>query len=551
MKNFRNTLAARAAAAALALSAVATVMPGQEQPVVSARPGQRTFQELPPAAKGGIPLSLSQSIALALSDNKDLDITINFAESSRFALFQTHGIYDPLLNASVSRSHTEQQATSQLQGALVNTIDLSDARASISQLAPTGGVFSLGFTGNKTDTNSTFATVNPSYTASLTLSMNQPLLRNFGPKTTTWLIRIARNSRDSAYQDFVRSVQTVVNTVEQAYWDLVYAVQNLEVKKESLGIAQELNRITKIKIDVGSLAPIEITQTEVGIAIAEQDIILAEGLIGDAQDRLKRQLGAKVATWSIPIVPTDEVRAEDIKISVDEGTMTALTRRPEMLKAEYLVDSDVIRYDYYKNQVMPALNLVGSYGNPGTNILIDDPGPPLVFHGGNFGDAFQQVQDRKFKNWSIGLNFSFPILNRSARGNYGVAKYTLEADRAALTTEGQNIVVEVRAAARQIDTAARSIAATKKGRELAERNLDAVKKKYDNGMSTSFEVTQIQRDLSAARTAEQQALAVYRKAVAAYHFAISDILDWKGIQVEGIPETTLPPPPPELKVETH
>src|SRR5262249_41174870 len=103
MKNFRNRLAGRAAraglqlaaggaGAALALSAVATVMPGQEKPVVSARPGQRTFQELPPAAKGGIPLSLSQSIALALSDNKDLDITINFAESSRFALFQTHGI---------------------------------------------------------------------------------------------------------------------------------------------------------------------------------------------------------------------------------------------------------------------------------------------------------------------------------------------------------------------------------------------------------------------------------------------------------------------------
>jgi outer membrane protein TolC len=549
MKNFRNTLAVRAASAALALSALATVSPGQEKPVVSARPGQRTARELPPPAQGGIPLSLAQAIGLALSDNKDLDITINFTESSRFALFQTQGIYDPLLLASVSRSHTEQPATSQLVGALVNTIDSSDARASIAQLAPTGGVFSLGFSGNKTDTNSTFAFVNPSYNTSLTLSMNQPLLRNFGPKTTTWLIRIARNSRDSAYQDFVRSVQTVVNTVEQAYWDLVYAVQNLEVKKESLRIAQELNRITKIKIDVGSLAPIEITQTEVGIAIAEQDIILAEGLIGDAQDRLKRQLGVKIASWSTPITPTDEVRAEQIQIEVDEATRAALLRRPEMLKAEYLVDSDVIRYDYYKNQVLPALNLVGSYGNPGTAGTVHDPDTGAIIGTGNFGDAFQQVLDRNFKNWSIGLNFSFPILNRSARGNYGVAKYVLEADRAALTTTGQNIAVEVRAAARAIDTAARSIVATQKGRELAERNLDAVKKKYDNGMSTSFEVTQIQRDLSAARTAEQQSLAVYRKAVAAYHYAISDILDWKGIQVEGIPETTAPPPPPELKVE--
>jgi outer membrane protein len=549
MKKFRNGWAARAAAMAIGLSALAGAAQGQEKPVVSARPGQRTFQELPPATQGGVPLSLPQAVALALSDNKDLDITINFAESSRYSLFQTEGIFDPLATASVSRAHTEQPATSQLVGALVNTIDTTDARAAITQLAPTGGFFSFGFSGNKTDTNSTFAFVNPSYSASLTLSMNQPLLRNFGSKTTTWLIRIARNSRDASYQDFVRGVQSVVNTVEQAYWDLAYAIQNLEVKKESLRIAQELNRITKIKIDVGSLAPIEITQTEVGIAIAEQDIILAEGLIGDAQDRLKRQLGLKVATWSTPIIPTDEVRAEEIQVEVEQATRTALVRRPEMIKAEYIVDSDVIRHDYYKNQVLPALNLVGSYGNPGIGGTTHDPDTGAVIGTGNFGDAFQQVIDRKFKNWSIGLNFSFPILNRAARGNYGVAKYTLEADRAALTTTGQNIVVEVRAAARAIDTAARSIVATRKGRELAERNLDAVKKKYDNGMSTSFEVTQIQRDLSAARTAEQQALAVYRKAVAAYHYAISDILDWRGIQVEGIPETTPPPVPAELKFE--
>ena len=134
------------------------------------------------------------------------------------------------------------------------------------------------------------------------------------------------------------------------------------------------------------------------------------------------------------------------------------------------------------------------------------------------------------------MNFSFPILNRAARGNYGAAKYLLEADRAVLTTTGQNIVVEVRAAARAIDTARRSIVAAQKGRELAEKNLDAVKKKYDNGMSTSFEVTQIQRDLSVARTAELQALAIYRKALASYHYATADSLEWKGIQVEGLPE---------------
>ena len=247
-------------------------------------------------------MSLSQAIGLALANNQDLNVTVNAAESTRFSLFQTLGIYDPLVTAALSRSHLEQPATSALSGALVNTTDSTDARAQVSQLAPTGGIFALGFTGNRTTNNSSFNFVNPSYSSNLNLSMNQPLLRNFGPRTTNWLISIARNTRDSSYQDFVRSAQT---SVEQAYWDLVYALQNLEVKKESLRIAQDLNRITKIKIDVGSLAPIEITQTEVGIATAEQDIITAEGLIGDAQDRLQRLLNVDPTRWFASVIPTE------------------------------------------------------------------------------------------------------------------------------------------------------------------------------------------------------------------------------------------------------
>ncbi len=546
MKRFAIDWRVCAAAAVSGLLALSAPSSAQQRPVVSARPGQRTQQELPPPAATGIPLSLDQAISLALANNQDMNVSVNAAEASRWVLLQDLGIYDPLLQAQVSRAHTEQPATSALLGAQVNTVDTTDARAQISQLAPTGGVFTLGFTGDKTTTNSSFVFINPSYSSSLTLSLNQPLLRNFGPGPTNWTIRIARDTRDSSYQTFVRSVQTTVNSVEQAYWDLVYAIQNLAVKKESLTIAQDLNRITQIKINVGSLAPIEITQTEVGIATAEQDIITAEGLIGDAQDRLIRVINVDPLRWSTTaIAPTDQVRAEDVKIDVEEGTKTALIRRPEVLTAAYTVDADHIRYDYWKNQVLPALNLTASYGNPGIGGDSHDPTTGAILSTGNFGDAFQQVIDRKFKNWSVGLNFSFPILNRAARGAYGAARYLWESDKALYTTTEQNVVVDVRAAARAIDTARRQIVAAQKGRELAEKNLDAVKKKYDNGMSTSFEVTQIQRDLSAARTTELQALTVFRKAVAAYHYSIADILDWKGIQVEGLPETA---PPPRVEV---
>jgi len=551
MKSF-----ARETACALALivGLWTPVAQGQstDQKSVSVQPGERRTAPLPAPAQGSIPLSLDRAIGLALANNEDLNVSINAAEAFRYTIVANKGIFDPLLQAALSRSHSEQPASSALIGAAVRTANATDFSASISQLLPTGGSVSLGFVGENLRTNSTFQTTNPSKTASGTFSFTQPLLRNFGRDTTTWLIRISKDTSDGSYQDLVRAVQNTVNSVEQAYWDLVYALQNLEVKKESLRIAQDLNRITRIKIDVGSLAPIDITQTEVGIATAEQDIITAEGLIGDAQDRLKRQLNFDRTQWSVPIAPTDQVRSETVQVKVDEGMTVAISTRPEILKEAYLVDADRIRYEYWSNQVLPQLNFVGSYGAAGLAgaFFAPDPTDPtgrrlLLVDQTGFGDAYSDVLHVRNKSWSLGINFSYPLFNRAARGQRGTARYTWESDKSFLTTIRQNVVVEVRAAARAIDTAARSIVAASKGRELAEKNLDAEKKKFDNGMSTTFQVNQIQRDLSAARTVELQTLAAYRKALAAYHLAIADNLDWKGIRIEGLPKSA-PPPMPQM-----
>src|SRR6266545_2214747 len=546
MKRFPRVRVARAVLLAAGALGAALHAVAQNAGVISARPGERTARALPESGAEGMRLSLDEAVALAIANNQDLNVSVDTAEANRYALFSNMGIFDPLAEASLVRSHSEQPAASQLSGAEVNKSDTTDFSTRVTQLAPTGGTFSLGFTGNRTATNSTFFFVNPSYDSGLTLSFTQPLLRNFGRDTTTWLIRTSRNDRDSSYQTFVRSVQGTVNAVEQAYWDLVYALKNLEVKKEARSLAADLNRITKIKIDVGSLAPIDIVQTEVGIATAEEQIIIAEGLIGDAQDRLKRLLNFDPAKYSVPIVPTDEVRAEPTSVPVDEGIKRALTRRPEILATQYSVDSERIRYEYWRNQTRPALDLIGSYGYSGlggTTTIRDSVGNVVSRTSGDFGDAFQQIIDREFKNWSIGLQFSYPILNRRARGQRGAALYTWEAGKAGLNALEQNVLLEVRSAARNIETSRRSIAAAQKSRELAERNLDAERKKYENGMTTSFQVLQITNDLSIARTNELQALAVYRKALSAYHYAVADILEWKGIRIEDLPE--FQPPRPE------
>ncbi len=543
-----------AAAAAVLLIATTGVLSAQAPgAAVSAQPGQRQPLEVPPPEADGVHLTLDQAIRIALASNEDLNVTINSAEASQFFLFQNMGIYDPLLTSNVTRSHTDTPTSTQLGGGAVVRNDTWDAGIGIQQLTPWGGTVTGGLVGSRDATNNSFATVNPALTAGLSLQISQPLLRNFGRVPTELNIETARNTRDASYQTFVRSVQVVVNAVEQSYWDLVYARANLAVKIEARDIARELNRITKIKIDVGSLAPIDIVQTEVGIATAEQDIINAEAVVGLAEDSLRRNLNFQAATpTTTTIVATDKLNVERRPFDLAAGVTTALQHRPEIAVQNSTVASNELRYEFWQNQTLPQLDLVAGYGKNGLGgtFLDINQTPPVVVEKTNWWDAADQLFSENFKNWRVGLVFSYPILNRAARGARGVAKFNLETSKSQLTVLEQDIVLDVRNAHRAIETANLQIDAAAKGQELAERNLDAARKKYDNGMTTSFEVSQIQSQLSDAQSKYLNALALYRKAISAYHNSIADILDWKGITIDGIPprDVTKPLPPIEARV---
>ncbi len=531
------------AAVAGLLAATPGALPAQSTPaVVSAQPGQRGGITVPAPEGDGLHLTLDQAIRIALANNQDLNVTVNAAEASQFFLFENTGIYDPLLTNHVTRSHTDSPQSSALGGADVLQNDSWNADIGLQQLTPWGGIVNFGLNGSYNTTNSTFVDVNPAIPANLFFALSQPLLRNFGRLPTEINIETSRNTRDASYQTFVRSVQTVINSVEQSYWDLVYARGNLIVKLEARDIARELNRITKIRIDVGSLAPIDIVQTEVGIATADQDIITAEALVGLAEDRLRRDLNYQAESpTTVPVIPTDDLTVERQPFDLAEGVRTALARRPEIIAQNYTVESNALRYEYWKNQMLPQLDLVAGYGKNGLAGTFIDTQTGQVVSRSNWWDAADQLFSENFKDWRVGLVFSYPILNRAAKGARGVAQYTLETSKANLTVLEQDIVLNVRDAHRIIVTAARQIDARAKAQELAERNLDAARKKYDNGMTTSFEVSQIQNQLSDAQSQYLLSLAAYRKSVSAYHSAIADILEWKNVRVDGIPTDSEPP----------
>ena len=225
------------------------------------------------------------------------------------------------------------------------------------------------------------------------------------------------------------------------------------MKLEARDIARELNRITKIRIDVGSLAPIDIVQTEVGIATAEQDIITAEAVVGLAEDRLRRDLNYEAESpTTVRIIPTDELSVREAGSSISPtacGPRSRAGRRSSPRTTRW--QSNALRYEYWKNQTLPQLDLVAGYGKNGLGGTFIDPQTGQVIARSNWWDAADQLFSENFKDWRVGLVFSYPILNRAARGARGVAQYTLETSKANLTVLEQDIVLNVRDAHRVID----------------------------------------------------------------------------------------------------
>ncbi len=526
----------RAASAAFAL--VLFAAPALADDVVSVPVASKARKPIPLPPGEKIELSLKQTISLTLENVLDLDVAAYNLEESRFGITSARGAFDPVLEVDLGASDTQNATASRIQA---TESKVAYGNAGFTGLLPYGTTYSFGWQNTRRDSSIPgFTTINPTYSSNLSLSLTQPLLRNFGRDVSERFIVQARLGRDGNAYGFVIAVQTAIQTAEYAYWDLVYAVENLKAKQEALDRAKDLNRITKIKIDVGALAPIDVVQTEVTIAQREQDIIIAEGLIGDAQDRLRRLLNVQsIPDWNRPIVPTDRLSRESASSAfnpdVNQGYETALKTRPEVKQALLTIESRKVTNAYSKNQLRPRLDLTGGYGLAGLGARSIVENPDGTTDQLNYSDALSQIGRRDYPAWNVGVVFAVPIGNRAARGNAAIANADLELARTNFAITKANLQVEVRAAARNIDTAYRSVQAAAKARELAERNLDAEKKKYENGMTTSFQVAQIQNDLTTARTTELQAVAGYLKSLVAWHKAIGDLLPQNNVELAGLP----------------
>jgi HAE1 family hydrophobic/amphiphilic exporter-1 len=444
-----------------------------------------------------------------------------------------YGIFDWFSTATVGRNHTEQPVASQFLSSS-RTVDV--VNFGVSQLIPTGGTYGVTFDNSKTEQVGGGTFVNPSLDTSFGLSFDQPLLRNFGVDITRRGVNIARNTLGISREQFRTVLMDTAVSVEQAYLDLVYARQQVDVVKEAVFLARDQARITQIRIDVGASAPLDILQPRVQIATSEEQLILAVAAVRDAEDRLRALMNLDPAEWDRPIIPTDPVRYEAMNIDPEAAVARAFELRPELRQSALTIDTRRIQETFARNQVLPALDLRLTYGAAGQAGTFFDSDPitnqPIIVDKTRFGSALEQLGRSDFPSWSFGVNVGIPVTNIGARAEARRARLDLQQSRLEESQTRQNVALQVRQTLRDIDTAGRSIAATRAAREAAEQNLEAERRRYENGMTTNFQVLQVQQQLSDTRVREIQALVGYNKAVSAYHRAVGDLLEVRNIAVE-------------------
>ena len=530
------------------LSLAATTLLAQEPPAAttSARTTDPVTAETDQDANDPRALKLSLDEAIRTSMQRNLGVQLQAFEyqESGHSLRGSYGIYDFLGRALLQEQSQERAVSSTIESSAGRSTILN---LSLDQNLPTGGAYSFGIDNSRSTESGGVSTVSPRYAPGINFAFNQPLLRDFGIDINRRGITIARNNLGINREVFRTQLMNTALDVEQAYLTLAYTRRAVDVVKDSLFLARDQARITQIRIDVGAAAPLEILEPRVTIATSEEDLIIATANVRTAEDTLRQLLNLDPADWDRPIIPTDPVEYKPIDINVDAAVSRAMELRPELRQDALNTDTRRVNYLYSRNQVLPQLDFDLNYGLSGLAGNSAELDPNTGIPTGRveripYGRGLRQIFEGDFPNWTIGFNVAVPITNIGARAEAKRAELDYRQSQLQQLQTKQTIMVDVRDAARAVDTAARSIVATRAARDAAERNVDAERRRYENGMTTNFQVLTIQQRLSDARIRELNALIGYNQAVARYHRAVGDVLEVRGITVD-VPEVPEEPRP--------
>jgi outer membrane protein TolC len=510
------------ALAATTPAAAETASTTSQQAPAPAPPTPATPSPEPVAVGPGqqVQLSLDEAVKRALENNADIVVSRFDPEISEQSVISAKGYYDPYLFANLNHNSTDTKGTSAFSGgaAVNNKRDVWNFGVGLP--IQTGATLNVGFNNNKQDTNNSFTTFNPVYNSSLNFGLTQPLLKNFQTDVYRYQLKLAKKNREISDVQFRQTIINTVALVKGYYYDLIYAFDNLDAARQNLDLAKKLLNENEIRVKVGTMAPLDVVSAQSEVASREVDVITAENSLAQAQDNLKQAIFPQndPAMWAVQINPTDHPGAEPVPVDTEAAVRSALENRTDVVAARKGLERSDYSINYYKNQMLPQLDLVASYGGAGaggTQLIRDPPlgGPVVSTIPGGYGDALSEVFGNDYPTWTIGANVSYSIPNRSAKAQAASARLSRDQALASVRRLELQVAAEVRTAARGVESGFKTVASTRAARVLAEQSLDAEEKKFAAGMSTNYFVTQRQRDLALARVNELAAISNYHKSL--------------------------------------
>ncbi len=469
-------------------------------------------------------MSLEDCIQEALQHNLDVQISRYDPQISLYNLRSAYGSYDPVFNISGQHAYNDTGATFE-NGQHVAGSDYNENSFNSGVSGGTPWGLTYNFSGNVADTYgrnvaSNFFLPFENSSGQIGVSLIQPLLKNLWIDTTRLTIRVAKNRLQYSEQGLRLQVITSVTAVEKAYYELIYAQENVRVQQEALTLAQTQLDQDRQRVQIGTLAQLDVQQDEAQVATSKANLIAAQSAFNTAQNSLKNLLTDEYSRWhDADVQPTATITNPPLQLfDLQDSWSKGMTKRPDLLQTRLDVEKQGIQLKFDRNQIFPELDLIGTYGFNGA--------------GREFSGAFAQFNEGNRPFYSYGAQLSVPLSNVKARNNAKSDKVTMRQLLLMLKKSEQNVMVDIDNAVKAAQSAYESVSATRQARIFAEAALDAEQKKYAVGKSTTFTVLQLQNTLTADRGQEIRALANYYQALADLAFQEGSTLERNRIDIE-------------------
>ncbi|MEP6946495.1 MAG: TolC family protein [Acidobacteriota bacterium] len=487
-----------------------------------------------------LPLTIEQAVEMALKNNNNIEASRKDVHITDFDLKGARGVYDPLINSQGYYESRTTPTASTIGGAVNGAVTQRQffGTGDISGFSPVGGgSYDFSFNSARVFSTNRNSTLNPQFPTSLVATFTQPLLRGLRFDNNRRTIEIAKKNIDLSDSQLRQQAITVVNGVEQAYWDLTFALRNLQVQTDTLKQAKDQLESNQRLVSKGVLAPIEIVAANAQISTYEQGIFLAQEAVTRAENTLKTLLlpNRSSPEWRRPITPVSPITQDVPQIGLAVALTEAMKNRPELTQLEVNSQINKINLRYYRDQTRPQLDLVGSYtaaGLAGTRnpLSSGSANVPANLVGG-YVNSLGNLLQQDFPTYRIGVNVSLPWGNHVAKANLG--RTLVEGDRLKNleSQQEETIEAEVRNATQALRSAEARLTSATAARVAAEELYSSEERQFRAGTTTFYLVAQRQTDLLAARGREIQGRTDLNKAISEFNRSIGKTLDVNNVTV--------------------